>query len=1261
MKFLQNWIDGFKPGVEGFGKDPTYAVDPEYQEAAPSSDKMDEALGKDEFSNATVAVKTADGGVAFVPEKTGLKRSLGGRHIQFIALGGSIGTGLFIGSGSNLATGGPGSLMLGFIIASVMIITTVFALGELAAVLPVTGAFSTYSTRFIDPSWGFAMGYNYWLQWLVALPLELTAATIIIQYWDKDIVVPQGVWIAVGLIIMIVINLCGVRGYGEFEFVAAFLKVIGCIGFIICAIVIDCGGTPSGYYMGAQGWHQEGGAFKNGFKGFCSVFITAAFAFSGTELVGLAAAETENPRRQLPKACKQVVFRVLIFYILSLFMITLIVSPNAPELNNSGSGNDPNASPFVIAIKMGAINYLDKIFNAVILISSLSVGNAAIYGASRTLLSLAEQGLAPKIFRYIDREGRPLPAVILSLLFGLLGFLIYSSDPMTVFVRILPNQTGLAARHLGSRCHLHVGVGVYGPHPLPPRVGRPGQPARAAPVGVAARCHWLVRRLDDERARDHRLLLRQCVADRRGRRQRVRPRRRLLREHAFAARLPRLLPRPQAGHTQPLCAPERNRYPHRPPRPGVARGAGAGACRGPREAALPQDYRLLYLSVVDSVPRGRCARPPYPPVVARMPGSHLAFLAAAHRCREMRLSCLVNFFAPRRSARKVRLVTPRLDVQRDAARVLRRPLGRPRLLAVGLMDAADKRTDPSVGSHGAASPSLSPHSQPRAVSSKSDIEAHSQAEEDAILDITEEHNAADQNNTPGLKRALHGRHLRFLALGGGIGTGLFVGTGNILSTGGPGSMIINFILLAIMMVTVIFAIGELVSLFPVAGAYTTMLTRFVDPSLGFAISLNYVLTWLIILPVELTAITIVIGYWVDDDTVPKGVWIAIVLVVVFTINLFGTRTFGEAEFFATTVKMAALVGFIICGIVIVCGGTPSDRYLGAHTWHDPGAFANGFKGFCSVFVYGAFSFGGSELVGLAAAEAAEPRKQLPRACKMVAWRVSIFFVLALFIMSLIVPYNDSHLLGSSSNPRASPFVIAIQIGQIRALPHVFNAAILTSVISMSNSAVYAASRLLVGMAENRHLPAILAYTDRKGRPLPALVVVFLFGLLAFLIYSASEGEIFSWLVGISGLSIIFMWGTICAAHLRFRRAWRLRGHTLRELPWCSPMGVWGSWFGMVLNMLLLAGNFYYSAFPIGEGEMTGQQRAHDFFENMISAVIVLFSFLMHKLITRSHIVRIDEIDLDTDRRDPVSQEVLDRERAEEAAKPMWLRVLNIFI
>ncbi|PKI83347.1 hypothetical protein MVES1_002932 [Malassezia vespertilionis] len=457
MGFLKSWLDGFKPAVNvAYGTEPSYA-----DTDGISTYEKASVLGRDEFANTAVAVKTENNGVAFVPEKTALKRNLAGRHIQFIALGGSIGTGLFIGSGSAYAEGGPGSLMIAFLVIAVMLVTTVFALGELAAVLPVSGAFSTYSTRFVDPSWGVAMGWNYWLQWLVALPLELTAATIIIQFWDSEEVVPKGVWIAIGLLIIIAINLFGVRGYGEFEFIASLLKVIGCIGFIICAIVIDCGGTPgtpgSEGYLGARGWHVPGyGAFVNGFKGFCSIFITAAFAFSGTELVGLAAAETSNPRKQLPKAAKQVLFRVLIFYILSLFMITLIVPPNMQELNGSGDGNDPRASPFVIAIQIGGIKALPQIFNAVILISALSVANASVYGASRTLLALAEQGGAPPIFKYVDREGRPLPAVIVSLLFGLLGFLIYYASQSTVFDWLLAISGLSSIFAWASTCLAHI-------------------------------------------------------------------------------------------------------------------------------------------------------------------------------------------------------------------------------------------------------------------------------------------------------------------------------------------------------------------------------------------------------------------------------------------------------------------------------------------------------------------------------------------------------------------------------------------------------------------------------------------------------------------------------------------------------------------------------------------------------------------------------------------------------------------------------------
>jgi yeast amino acid transporter len=361
-----------------------------------------------------------------------LNRELKGRHIQMIAIGGAIGTGLFIGSGSALATGGPAALIIAFGTIGIMLFCVVHALGELAVMFPIAGksprinnhltqgSFSIYSTRFIDPAWGFAMGWNYALGWLVILPLELTAAGITVNYWHTGINV--GVFITIFLLLIIFINLWGVRGYGEAEVVFSTIKLIAVVGFIILSIIIDCGGAPKGGYLGATTWHNPG-AFANGFKGVCSVFVTAAFAFSGTELIGLTAAECEDPRKTLPRATKQVFWRITIFYMISLFLIGLIVPYTNPQLLNSTSSVDIKASPFVIAIQNAGIKIVPSIFNTVILISVLSVGNSSTYGSTRTICALAEIGQAPKIFAHIDKQGRPTVALFLALAFSCLAYI----------------------------------------------------------------------------------------------------------------------------------------------------------------------------------------------------------------------------------------------------------------------------------------------------------------------------------------------------------------------------------------------------------------------------------------------------------------------------------------------------------------------------------------------------------------------------------------------------------------------------------------------------------------------------------------------------------------------------------------------------------------------------------------------------------------------------------------------------------------------
>lgn len=521
----------------------------------------------------------------------------------------------------------------------------------------------------------------------------------------------------------------------------------------------------------------------------------------------------------------------------------------------------------------------------------------------------------------------------------------------------------------------------------------------------------------------------------------------------------------------------------------------------------------------------------------------------------------------------------------------------------------------------------------------------------------------DPNSEGGLKRNLTGRHVQFIALGGSIGTGLFIGSGGALATGGPGFLMIDFILIGVMLLMVVMALGEMGAIFPVAGSFAAYSTRFIDPAVGFAMAYNYWLQWLIVLPLELVAASIVIVYWDPSEVVPRGVWVALFLIIITVINLFGVRGYGEFEFFGSLIKVLAVIGFIIAGVVINVGGGPDGKYYGTETWRDPGAFNNGFKGFSSVFVTAAFAFAGTELIGLAAAETANARKEIPKAAKQIFMRVTIFYVVSLLIVSFLVRSDNPRLGSGAYDARASPFVIAFNQAGIKVLPSIMNAVILVSVLSVGNSAVYAASRTLQAMATIGQAPAFFTYIDRQGRPLPAVGISLIFGLLGFLIYAGENARnlTFNWLLAISGLSTIISWLCICISHARFRQAWARAGHTLEELPWKSPFGIWGSLYGAGFNVLVIIFTFYVSAFPIGEGDMSPTDRVNAFFQGFISVpIVVLVFYLPYKFIRRSKYVNVEDIDISTGRRDPVPVEVLRREREEAAAKPMYKKVWNFF-
>lgn len=386
---------------------------------------------------------------------------------------------------------------------------------------------------------------------------------------------------------------------------------------------------------------------------------------------------------------------------------------------------------------------------------------------------------------------------------------------------------------------------------------------------------------------------------------------------------------------------------------------------------------------------------------------------------------------------------------------------------------------------------------------------------------------------------------------------------------------IGYVIVGCMILFTLQALAEMTVLFPVNGAFYNYFVRFIDPSWGFAMGWDYAISWMSLLPFELIAACVTIEFW--TDSISMAVWVSIFWVFLVIIQFFGVRGYGEVEFVLSLTKLLACVGFILFGIVANCGGVAGDDrgYLGARYWHDPGAFKNGFNGFAAVFVVAAFSFGGTELVGLAAAEADKPHKAIPKATKQVIARICIFYLLNLFVLTLILPADDDRLLGASgANSQASPFVLAIKETGVGVLPSIFNAVITVSVISVANSCTFGSSRTLQAMAEASMAPKILAYVDAKGRPVWCLVLQLACGLIAYIGLAAQGTVILSWLLSLTGLCYFMIWASICLAHIRLRTAWIAQGYTLEQIPYRAPCGVYGSYTGLFINILCLLAIFY---------------------------------------------------------------------------------------
>ncbi|KAJ3994420.1 APC amino acid permease [Lentinula boryana] len=526
-------------------------------------------------------------------------------------------------------------------------------------------------------------------------------------------------------------------------------------------------------------------------------------------------------------------------------------------------------------------------------------------------------------------------------------------------------------------------------------------------------------------------------------------------------------------------------------------------------------------------------------------------------------------------------------------------------------------------------------------------------------DLSEAEIEKIKSETPMLQAKMKKRHLTMIAVGGSIGTGLFVGSGSALKVGGPAAILIGWIIMGVMLVNVTQAIGEMSILYPLSGGFYMLANRFLDPGFAFAMGWNYFLQWAVVLPLEITVAGTTVQYWTEK--VPIAVWITVFWVVIMIICLFGTLGYAEEEFWSSCLKLLIVVMFIFIGIICICGGGPTggqyDHYIGGALWQNPGAFANGFPGVCSVFVTAAFAFSGTELVGLAASETPDPRATMPGAVKGTFWRITVIYITSLTIIGLLVPWTDERLLGGTS-AAASPFVIVLDNAKIPGLNHLVNATICVSVLSIGLSCVYAGSRTLTALAETGYAPRFFTYVDKSSRPLFSVIAVLLFAPIAYVNVVAVGDTVFLWLQAISGLSVLFTWGAICLCHIRFRRAWKVQGHSLEELPFKALGGVWGSWLGLALIVIVLIAQFYVALFPVG-GVSSGKERAQFFFEAYLAAPVILAFWIGGYLWKRTLPWRAEEIDLDTGRKSWLTVEEMNQYRAERKAAPLYVRIYRI--
>ena len=473
-------------------------------------------------------------------------------------------------------------------------------------------------------------------------------------------------------------------------------------------------------------------------------------------------------------------------------------------------------------------------------------------------------------------------------------------------------------------------------------------------------------------------------------------------------------------------------------------------------------------------------------------------------------------------------------------------------------------------------------------------------------------------HTGQLQRTLRARHLNMIAIGGAIGTGLFVASGATISEAGPGGALVAYALIGFMVWLVMQSLGEMAAYLPVAGSFQEYGTRYVSPSFGFALGWNYWFNWAITVAAELVAAALVMRYWFPD--VPAIVWSAGFLLLLFLLNALSARAFGEGEFWFAAIKVITVVVFLIIGVAMIAGimgGTSP----GVQNWTTGDApFVGGGMGILAVFIVAGYSFQGTELVGVAAGEAENPEKTIPKAIRTIFWRILLFYIGAIAVIGFLIPYTDPNLLNAAEdNIAVSPFTLVFDRAGIAVAAGLMNAVILTSVLSAGNSGLYASTRMLYSLSRMGQAPRFFGKLSNHDVPMRALVATASIGMFGFLTSIVGDGAAYTFLLTLSALAGFLTWIGISYSHYHFRKALKAQGVPLTALPYKAPFFPAGAVIALIMCFGVVLGQAY--------GPVTTGENVFAILSPYLGIPVFLALLFAHKRVTGSRAVKPEESDL----------------------------------